>query len=292
MKIIWELSKRNIKKLLRDRTVMVTALIGAFVPLIMHFAFLGRLNQGWIGSLVGGEANAELLSNHSIIAATIMFIAFFIPLTIFGFLPQDYENRTLTNFLTAPIKRSQISISYLLSSLIMGFVFSTLALVFGQIFLIITGGEFIGLVALLKVVLLLILIILSFSSLLFFLVSLIKTEQGSKGLSGLMMAVVPLISGVYFPLSMLPDSARSSLSFLPFPHAVTLLKQEITGPVLEKVSQTTEIYDMAMARDILGMDMILFNETASQLMMVGVLFICFVIFGVLSVLRYKNYKVK
>lgn len=82
------------------------------------------------------------------------------------------------------------------------------------------------------------------------------------------MSVVPLISGAYFPLSNLPYSARSALSFLPFPHAVTSLKQEITGPMLEKVIQTTEIYDMAMAREILGLDMILFNEIASQLNMV------------------------
>lgn len=106
--------------------------------------------------------------NEWLVAGLLSMIAVSTTLAAFGIAVKDTESKATADFLTAPISRATIQFSYVLNAFVIGCIFSFIALIGCEIFIVATGGELLSFGALIKVISILLLSVLLASVLMFF----------------------------------------------------------------------------------------------------------------------------
>lgn len=89
------------------------------------------------------EATPELITmvNEWLVAGLLSMIAVSTTLGAYGIAVKDQESKAQADFLTAPLSRSTIQLSYVINAFIIGSIFSFIALIGCEIFLVATGGK-------------------------------------------------------------------------------------------------------------------------------------------------------
>ena len=289
MLAIKNMCKRNMLMFLRRKANIILAVSMALLPAM----FLLLLGDVWqiplIEYYVGGIENAWSILRMNAFAVTLFMVALIVPFNVMSIMSEDYDSKALSNFLTSPLKRSQISISYILSSLSIGMLSIIITMIIGQILLFIFGDGFIGISIIIELLTLSLFVITSLSSVYFFIQSFIKTSSVSKGATGLFSGLSPQLAGIYFPLTMLPFTIQSVIHLLPISHSARLFREVLLLPTLKNYSDATALVGLS---ESLGIKMYMFENNVSMLSSLLVLFIYLLVFGFLSLKRLKKQKQK
>lgn len=123
-------------------------------------------------------------------------------------------------------------LGYILSALTIGFIVSCIALVFAQIYILIYGGLFFGIVNIIKVLFIILISVFSGSALMFFLISFIKTTNAFAVASTIVGTLVGFVSGAFFPVNALPDVAQAVVKVLPVSHSVMLIREVLMDSIV------------------------------------------------------------
>jgi multidrug/hemolysin transport system permease protein len=177
-----------------------------------------------------------------------------------------------------------------MSSWIVGFFMVMVNLIVGQIYVVINGGEFIGLFDSFKMIGIVILSIMSFSSLFFYLSLFMKTTNSFGLLSTMVSTFIGFLGGIYIQIGLMPKTVQSIMNMLPTAHAVTLIRRIYMNEAINGffVDQSINEYDYFM--NDMGLNANIFGYTLSSFEMVLSLVAFGLLFYILSAIKLSKSK--
>ncbi len=285
------ITKRNIKIFLRNKISVIGMLLLALIPLLVTLVLKDIMSLWYVDSF-DSKSDAVTALIVSTIGTTVSMVILVTTSTLVGQISSDYDNKIMRSFLTAPIKRTEIVVSYMISSLLMAYLFSFITMIIGCLLILLVGGQFIGIGTLIKLTLYLIPCSLAFSSFMFMLNARIKTISTSKVVNGLNSGLMPQIAGAYFPLTLFPVIVVKILAFLPILHVFTLLKKVIATPTIIALTNDKTLAEQEQVLEALGLRVVIDGFVLTETIMILALIGFTIIFTAISFLMMKNTKEK
>lgn len=224
MESLWSLTVRNNKVFRRDRTQVFFSLLSVIIVVVLYAVFLQKMQIDAIEQVAKATPEMVAMVNEWLVAGLLSMIAVTTTLGAFGIAVQDMESKAAADFLTAPVSRAKIQFSYVLNAFGIGLVFSFIALIGCEIFIVATGGNWLPLGDLVKVSGLLILSVLLASTFNMFLVLLVRSQNAFSTLSTMVGTLLGFLCGVYVPIGVLPGFAQNLIMYFPISHMTLLLR--------------------------------------------------------------------
>ncbi len=274
--MIFQLVKRNLKLYFRDKVSVFFSLLGVFVILGLYILFLGEMMTAQMNRITGMDS-ANLMTSW-IIAGVVSVTTITTCNGAFGIMVEDRALKKLRDFKVSPIKRWQLVLSYILSSMIIGFIMSVLTLVLGEIYIYVNGGLTLSFPALLEVLGLIILSIFSASSLIFFVISFMKSQNAFGTASTIIGTLIGFLTGIYIPIGNLPSGVQTLIKIFPLSHSGVLIRQVMMGEVMALENLPNEF------KTTLGINYILNGEFMSNYIHIAYLLISGVLFYLIAII--------
>ena len=152
MEALFSLVKRNNKVFRRDKTQVFYSLLSVIIVIVLYAVFLQKSQVNAIEAVTKATPELVTMVNEWIVAGLLSMIAVSTTLAAYNIAVRDLESKAQADFLTAPISRATIQFSYVLNAFIIGCIFSFIALIGCEIFLVSTGGELLSFGDFMKVV--------------------------------------------------------------------------------------------------------------------------------------------
>ena len=212
---------RNLKVFFRDKTAVFFSLLAVLIVLGLYIFFLGDV---WIDSFPNIKGVKNLM-NCWIIAGLIGVTSVTANMGAFGTMIEDKSKNKIKDFYVSPIKKSKIVGGYIISSFIVGSMMSVVTLIISQIYLVYSGVDVLNFKELTEVFLIILMTSLSDSAMILFIVSLFSSEKAFSTASTIVGTLIGFITGIYLPISMLPDSVQIIVKLFPTSHGISILRQ-------------------------------------------------------------------
>ena len=212
---------RNLKVFFRDKTAVFFSLLAVLIILGLYIFFLGDV---WVDSFPNIKGVKNLM-NCWIIAGLIGVTSVTANMGAFGTMIEDKSKNKIKDFYVSPIKKSKIVGGYIISSFIVGSMMSVVTLIISQIYLVYSGVDVLNFKELTEVFLIILMTSLSSSALILFRVSLFSSETAFSTASTIVGTLIGFITGIYLPISMLPDSVQIIVKLFPTSHGISILRQ-------------------------------------------------------------------
>ena len=212
---------RNLKVFFRDKTAVFFSLLAVLIVLGLYIFFLGDV---WIDSFPNIKGVKNLM-NCWIIAGLIGVTSVTANMGAFGTMIEDKSKNKIKDFYVSPIKKSKIVGGYIISSFIVGSMMSVVTLIISQIYLVYSGVDVLNFKELTEVFLIILMTSLSNSAMILFIVSLFSSEKAFSTASTIVGTLIGFITGIYLPISMLPDSVQIIVKLFPTSHGISILRQ-------------------------------------------------------------------
>lgn len=241
MDMLWSLVSRHNKVFLRDRMHVFFSLLTVFITIALYAIFLQKIQLDAIEQLIPMTDAIKLMVTEWMIAGLLSILSVTTTLGVFAIYIRDVETKTTGDFLTTSASRFKIQLSYVVSSLFIGFSISLFAFICCQAFVVSLGGDILSVRALLKVIGILALSVLLSSSINLVIVLFIKTQTAFSALSTLIGTVIGFLCGVYVPIGALPSYVQSIIHFFPVSHTTVLLRQVIMNDSMQEVFQGNQV---------------------------------------------------
>lgn len=229
--MILSLVKRNLKLFFRDKVSVFFSLLGVFIIIGLYVIFLGKMMVSYTEDVIGD--NASFLMTSWIMAGVISVTTITTCMGAFGIMVEDTALKKMRDFKVSPIKRSSLVISYILSAMIIGVVMSIFTLVLSEVYIKLNGGEFLSLVALLKVLGLILLSVFSSSALVFLIITFIKSQNAFGTASSIIGSLIGFLTGIYIPIGNLPAGVQTVIKVFPLSHSGVLLRQVMMNEAVD-----------------------------------------------------------
>ena len=212
---------RNLKVFFRDKTAVFFSLLAVLIVLGLYIFFLGDV---WVDSFPNIKGVKNLM-NCWIIAGLIGVTSVTANMGAFGTMIEDKSKNKIKDFYVSPIKKSKIVGGYIISSFIVGSMMSVVTLIMSQIYLVYSGVDVLNFKELTEVFLIILMTSLSNSAMILFIVSLFSSEKAFSTASTIVGTLIGFITGIYLPISMLPDSVQIIVKLCPTSHGISILRQ-------------------------------------------------------------------
>ncbi len=212
---------RNLKVFFRDKTAVFFSLLAVLIVLGLYIFFLGDV---WVDSFPNIKGVKNLM-NCWIIAELIGVTSVTANMGAFGTMIEDKSKNKIKDFYVLPIKKSKIVGGYIISSFIVGSMMSVVTLIISQIYLVYSGVDVLNFKELIEVFLVILITSLSNSAMILFIVSLFNSEKAFSTASTIVGTLIGFITGIYLPISMLPDSVQIIVKLFPTSHGISILRQ-------------------------------------------------------------------
>ncbi len=212
---------RNLKVFFRDKTAVFFSLLAVLIVLGLYIFFLGDV---WVDSFPNIKGVKNLM-NCWIIAGLIGVTSVTANMGAFGTMIEDKSKNKIKDFYVSPIKKSKIVGGYIISSFIVGSMMSVVTLIISQIYLVYSGVDVLNFKELTEVFLIILMTSHSNSAMILFIVSLFSSEKAFSTASTIVGTLIGFITGIYLPISMLPDSVQIIVKLFPTSHGISILRQ-------------------------------------------------------------------
>ena len=212
---------RNLKVFFIDKTAVFFSLLAVLIVLGLYIFFLGDV---WVDSFPNIKGVKNLM-NCWIIAGLIGVTSVTANMGAFGTMIEDKSKNKIKDFYVLPIKKSKIVGGYIISSFIVGSMMSVVTLIISQIYLVYSGVDVLNFKELTEVFLIILMTSLSNSAMILFIVSLFSSEKAFSTASTIVGTLIGFITGIYLPISMLPDSVQIIVKLFPTSHGISILRQ-------------------------------------------------------------------
>lgn len=214
---------RNLKVFYRDKSSVFFSMLAVLIIIVLYFAFLG---DAWSGQFQGVD-NMKGIMDNWISAGLLAVASLTSTMGAFGVMVEDKARRLAKDFYSSPLKRRDIAGGYVLSSFFVGVIMSLLTLLVTQIYIIATGGAFMGGAALLKVLGLILICSASNTAFVLFIVSFFNSQGAFTGASTVIGTFIGFVAGIYMPIGVLPEGVRAVVKIFPVSHGAALMRQAV-----------------------------------------------------------------
>jgi len=223
-------TKRNLKLYLRDRSAVMFSLLAVFIVIGLYVLFLG---ETWTSNMKDIPHAREMM-NHWIMAGVLSIISVTTTMGMLGTMVKDRAMQTNKDFFVAPVKRSAITGGYMLGALIVGIVMTIFAFILAEIFIVVSGGELLTPMAMLKILGLIVIISLMNTALVLLIVSLFSSLNAFSTASSIVGTLIGFITGIYLPVGMYPNAVQWVIKLFPVSHGAVLFRKVMMDASMEK----------------------------------------------------------
>jgi len=223
MTVIVNLVKRNLKLFFRDKVSVFFSLLSVLIIIGVYVLFLGNMMASNLEDLVG--SNAHFIVDTWVMAGILSVVSLTTTMGAFHTMIEDKTKKISDDFLSSPIKRSQIVGGYYISSYIIGVIMSIAALIIAEIYIIANGGKLLEITALVKLLGVMLLSVFAGSAIVFFIVSFFKRSAAFSTASTIIGTLIGFLTGIYIPIGSFPSSIQTVIKVFPVSHAASLYRQ-------------------------------------------------------------------
>ncbi|PAT01988.1 hypothetical protein CI105_03775 [Candidatus Izimaplasma bacterium ZiA1] len=290
MSVIIQLVRRNMLMFLRDKMSVFFSFLSVIIIILLYALFLGDINTRGLAADYGNIEGVEFMVNTWIMAGILTVSTVTVPLGVLGNLIADRENGTLSDFYTSPISRSQLALSYLISSWIIGFMLVFANFIIGQAYIVINGGSLLPFSDAILVLLGIILSIIVFTSFFFFIALYMKTQKSFGLLSTLVGTFIGFLGGIYVPIGAITGFAGDIMKSLPSMHSVALIRSVYMRESMSEVFSETPAFVQNEYMDFFGVSVEAFGYQLNNLHLLLLLVGFAVLMYSLSIFRLRRFK--
>ncbi|WP_455543114.1 ABC transporter permease [Intestinibacter sp.] len=214
---------RNLKIFFRDKTAVFFSLLTVFIVLALYVLFLGDV---WVNSFPELKGVKELM-NCWIMAGIIGVTSVTANMGAFEIMVEDKSKskNKIKDFTVSPIKNFKLVGGYILSSFIVGSLMSIVALLISKAYLVYTSVEPLSFEQIIEVLVIILITTLSNSAMVLFIVSLFNSSKAFSTASTIVGTLIGFVTGIYLPISMLPDSVQNAVKLFPTSYGISILRQ-------------------------------------------------------------------
>ncbi len=241
MKTFFAVTKRNIKVFFKDKGMFFASLITPILMLVLYATFLAEVYRNSFNSslpdfvsvsekIINGTVAGELFS--SILAVCCVTVAFCSNTLIAA----DKVSGARKDFLITPVKKSIISLSYYVGTLLATFIVISVAMCACFIYIAVKGWflTFGDVMLLILDVFLVSLFGTAFSCIIN---SFLKTQGQISAVGTVISAGYGFICGAYMPISTFGSGLQKTISLLPGTYGTSLIRNHALRGVFEAMSK-------------------------------------------------------
>ena len=283
MTVIINLVKRNLKLFFRDRTSVFFSLLAVFIIIGLYVLFLGNMMIRNFGDLLG--SNTRFAIDSWVMAGILSVTSLTATMGAFHIMVEDTTKKILKDFLSAPLKRTQLAVGYIISSFIVGVIMSIAALVLAEIYILAGGGNLLGLMSLLKLLGVMLLSVFAGSAMVFFIVSFFKSSSAFSSASTIIGTLIGFLTGIYIPIGSLPSAVQTTIKIFPISHAAVLFRQIMMEVPMSKAFTNAPAQAITGFKQMMGIVFFFGDKELSPLTSIFVLIVTGVVFLALAVVN-------
>lgn len=292
MRKYFSLIKRNCKLFFKDKGMFFCSLITPLILLVLFITFLGKaFKDSYISmipagvevseKIINGLAGGQLLS--SLLAVSCVTVSFCANMLMV----QDKMSGARKDLLMTGLKKSELSISYYVATLITTLIIAFVATFVSFIYLAVVGWflTFVDCLLIFFDVLLLTMFGTAISSLVN---HFLNTQGQVSAVATIISSMYGFISGAYMPISTFSSGLQKLLKFMPSTYGSSIVRNHCMNGAL-RAFEECGMPELAMneIRKSLDCDLFLFNKKVPMLAMYGILAATIVVFLVAYILINK-----
>jgi len=295
MNMFIDLTKRNIKLYLRDKSTVFFSLISSLIIIALFILFLGRVYIENTESAFSDFGTIERSSIQALIfswilAGIIILNSINIPQMILSRIILDKEAKITNDFYVIPFKRSILGLSYIASSIVVGTIITYISFLFGEAYIYIISGELFSFYTHILILGIIILCTTSFSSLMFLIYLFVKTSSTIGGLTAFTSSVGGFLAGIYISIGGLSGLTKDIISSNPLAHATALVRGVLMSSQIETIFEGVPAENVKGFSDGMGLNLYAGTFQFTNLHYVIGLFAVAVICFTISYFKLKNDK--
>lgn len=279
-------AKRNLKVFFRDKSSVFFSLLAVFIIIGLYVFFLGDV---WTDSLENMNG-ARYLMDSWIMAGLLAVTSVTTTMGAFGIMVEDKSKKITKDFVSSPLKRSSIAGGYIIGAFVVGVIMSLVTLVLAEIYIVASGGEFMQLNVLGKVLGLIVLSTFMNTSMVFFLVSFFTSSNAFSTASTIIGTLIGFLTGIYLPIGQLPESVQWVIKVFPVSHSAALFRQVMMADPMAVTFAGVPESVVEDFEQLMGIIFKFGDKTVSPLMSIGILILTAVIFYGLSIFMVSRKK--
>ena len=286
------LIKRNMKVYFRDKVSVFFSFLSILIIVMLYALFLGNIQVNAVKQSAGDVEGIRYLVDTWIMAGILAISTVTISLGALGTMVEDQHKKILRDFIVAPVNKSRIVASYIVSTWIITAIVGIFTFVIAEAYIFLSGGELVTLLQLFEILGILMICIFSSSCIMFFITSFIKTTNAFATFSTIVGTMIGFLAGIYVPLGILPNAVQTIIKFVPVSHGAVLFRQVMMEKPLELVFGMAPEAAKAGYMEFNGIIFKAGNNEISVLTMLLILAGSGLIFFILSVIRASKMKVQ
>jgi len=226
------LIKRSLLLYFRDRQNIIFSLSAVFVMIGMYIFFLSSAQEAFLRNVFGLDPSIDIGSVMTSVVFAGMIASTSVTSGMIGlFIFFADKTRAAKDFLTTPVSRQKLMLSYVVASAIIGFVM-TIALMLVCLLYLALNGHMISPQNFALLILTAVLTGLCANSLIFLISTIAKTENAFGSLCSVVATVIGFMMGVYIPLGNFPEAVQWVLRMFPLSHAASMFRQILADDAL------------------------------------------------------------
>lgn len=224
-----QMTLRGLKLFFRDKGGVFFSLLGVIIIFCLFIFFIGdSLTEGF-----NFLNNADYVMNSWVVAGMLASSAITTSMGAYATMVTDNENKCIKDFSSSPIRRSSVTAGYMLTGFIVSVIMSILTLAFGEVYILIKGGELVEFTVMMKVLGIILLSSFASSAMVCFIVSFLRTSTAYTTVSIILGTLIGFLVGAYIPLGELPNGVQWVVKCFPCAHAATLFRQLLMGKAID-----------------------------------------------------------
>lgn len=291
MNAVLQLTKRNLWMFFRNKTEVFFSFLSVLIILGLYILFLSDLNVNNVIASLGREVDGiRVLINSWVMAGLIAVSTVTLSIGSLSLMVLDKQRKVFYDFLVAPIKRHELFLSYILSTLIIVFMISMTVLIIAQAYIIGSGGAFFEWLDWVRIILVIILLSVSSTMMMLFFISFIENASVLSTLGTIVGTLIGFVTGAYIPMGVLPKPIQVFSNLLPVSQGASLLRNIFVRSSLQTVFDQAPVEIIDNYRRFQGIDLFIYDFKLEVNIMIAYILVTTVVFLVLNVLRFRKMK--
>ncbi|MDE6148972.1 MAG: ABC transporter permease [Ruminococcus sp.] len=279
-------AKRNLKMFFRDKTGVFFSLLGVLIVIALFAFFLGDTYQESMQDV----KDADQLINSWIVAGILAITSVTTAMGAFGSMVDDKAKNITKDFYSSPIKRKNLVMGYITSSFLIGLIMTLIALVLGELYIVVKGGELLAPLAMIKSLGIITLTSLSNTAMVLFIVSFLNSSTAYSTASTVVGTMIGFVTGIYVPIGNFADSIQYFIKIFPTSHGASLLRQTIMEVPMSNSFDGAPNKYVEEFKEVLGVTFKFGDSEVNKLISVLILIASIVLFSLLSIANLSRKK--
>lgn len=289
MRIVAAIVARNLRLFFRDRLNVLFSLMSGLILFFLYTLFLARLQvDGLTASLPeASKSEIEAFIASWMLSGIVLLTTVTAGIGALSTLVDDRATGRFADFLVAPIRRTHLVLGYLLSSIVVAVVMSSIVFVLTVLYLGILHDIWMTPYEIIQALSVMVLCCAAFTSLAAFGASFLRTTGAYSAFATIVGTVLGFVAGAYIPVGSLPDGVASTINALPFAQGAMLMRRPYTEQAVQAVTGG-DADSIDFLRTFYGIDVLVGDARVSAVVAIGVLVLMAIGFTALAAGRVRS----